>query len=66
MDKGIKKRKSELKKKILTLEWDKKRHQLNIALKKKLENYKKELQIIENNLIENNEKIQEKKQGKRT
>ena len=40
-------RRLELSKKILTMEWDKKRNQLNFALKNQLMNYKKELERIE-------------------
>lgn len=38
--------KSELTKKILTLEWDKKRHQLNFAKEGLLKKYKEELEQL--------------------
>lgn len=43
-------KRSELKKKILVLEWDKKRSQLNFGKNNQLEEYKKELETIENQL----------------
>ena len=38
-------RRGELKRKILAMEWDKKRDQMNLSLNRNLENYKKELEI---------------------
>jgi len=43
-------KRSELKKKILVLEWDKKRSQLNFGKNNQLEEYKKELDTIESEL----------------
>jgi hypothetical protein len=47
-------RKNELSKMILTLEYDRKTRQINFALEKKLDNYKKELESIQ----EKSEKIE--------
>lgn len=47
---------SELKKKILILEWDKKRNQINFGKNVQLEEYKKELEEIGKGL-ENDKKI---------
>lgn len=41
---------AELKKKVLILEWDKKRSQINFGKNKQLEEYKKEIEAIENKL----------------
>jgi len=46
-DKELIERKSELKKKILTLEWDKGRSHLVFNKNNKLEEYKKELEEID-------------------
>ena len=48
-NKDLEDRKSELKKKIITLEWDKKRNQINFSKKLILEKYKKELEEINQN-----------------
>jgi hypothetical protein len=45
-------RKSELKKKILIMEWDKKRSQLNFGHTTRLEELKKELSDVEEKLKE--------------
>ncbi len=42
------KRKTDLKNKIRTLEWDLKRNQIHFAKKRKLDAYKKELEDLEN------------------
>ncbi|MBT3464892.1 hypothetical protein HOD20_03850 [archaeon] len=47
-EKKNEKRRSELKKQILTLEWDKKQRQINFSKQKMLEDYKKELDLINN------------------
>lgn len=39
---------AELKKKIMTLEWDKERNQINFGKTSQLEEYKKELEKLEN------------------
>ncbi|PIY60040.1 hypothetical protein COY95_03875 [Candidatus Woesearchaeota archaeon CG_4_10_14_0_8_um_filter_47_5] len=39
-------KKSELKRKILTLEWDRKHRQIHFSLKEKLDAYKKELEAL--------------------
>ena len=44
------KRKEELKRKILTLEWDKKLNQINYAKESKLKQFKEELKGIEDKL----------------
>ena len=51
-NKELRKRKAELEKKILTLEWDKKRHQINFSKGNFLEKYKKELEEIKKKLSE--------------
>lgn len=43
-------KRAELKKKVLILEWDKKRSQINFGKIKQLEEYKKEIETIENQL----------------
>lgn len=43
-------KRAELKKKVLILEWDKKRSQINFGKIKQLEEYKKEIEIIESQL----------------
>jgi hypothetical protein len=43
-------RKSELKRSILTMEWDKKRSQLNFSKNQNLEECKKELESVESKL----------------
>ena len=48
-------RRSDLRRKILTLEWDKKRSQLNFGKNQQLEECKKELENIENELVKNNQ-----------
>ena len=40
----------ELNRKILTLEWDKKHHQINFSKQQQLEDFKKELEEVENQL----------------
>ena len=49
-DKKMQDRISELRKKIMTLEWDKKRNQINFSKENVLKEYKQELKKI--NLIE--------------
>lgn len=49
-EKELVNRRSELIKKILALEWDKKRSQLIFEKHIHLEEYKKELEIVENQL----------------
>ena len=39
---------SELKKKIMTLEWDRQKNQINFGKVKQLDEYKKELDKLEN------------------
>ncbi len=46
---------SDLRRKILTLEWDKKRSQLNFGKNQQLEECKKELENIENELVKTNQ-----------
>ncbi|MBN2367421.1 hypothetical protein JXC34_00255 [Candidatus Woesearchaeota archaeon] len=43
-------RKAVLRKKILTLEWDRKRQQINFSRNLQLEEYKKELKELESEL----------------
>ena len=40
-------KRSELKKKIMTLEWDRQRNQINFGKTRQLEEYKKELEELE-------------------
>lgn len=50
MEKELLDRKSNLKRKILTLEWDKKLRQINFSKNRQLEDYKKELKEIQNKI----------------
>lgn len=60
-EKELKKRKAELKNKILTLEWDKKHHQIHSGQNYKLEQYKQELEGINSKLAnKENDKKEEK------
>lgn len=43
-------KRAELKKRVLILEWDKKRSQINFGKSKQLDEYKKEIETIENQL----------------
>ena len=54
--KNIEKRKSELKHKIRTLEWDLKRNQIHYAKKTKLNEYKKELEELKQESKDDSEK----------
>ena len=45
----------ELRRKILTMEWDKGRNQLHLARIQKLEQFKTELAVLENPPVENPE-----------
>ncbi len=47
MSEELHERKIELKRKILTMEWDLKRNQLHFAKQQKLSQYKEELQQLE-------------------
>jgi hypothetical protein len=53
MEQKLLDKKHELNRKILTLEWDKKHHNINFSKQKKLEHYKKELEEVENQLKQN-------------
>ena len=46
-------KRSELTRKILTLQWDKNHRQINFSKNKQLEDYKKELEEVENQLRSN-------------
>ncbi len=43
-------KRAELKKKVLVLEWDKKMSQINFGKSRQLEEYKKEIDVIESQL----------------
>ena len=58
-EKELIKRKSELKRKIIAMEWDKKRNQLHFAKNNKLEECKKELEMVENKLNGNEQNTEE-------
>ncbi len=49
-EKELKKRRKELKRKVLTMEWDKKKNQIHFARNKKLQQYKKEIEDINQKL----------------